>query len=60
MSRSWRSILPVAVFSFISYTLVDWGGLNAAATIVTLPVLIMILFVQRNMVRGLTLGAVKG
>jgi multiple sugar transport system permease protein len=52
--------LPVAVFSFISYTQIDWGGLNAAATIVTLPVLVMILFVQKQMVRGLTLGAVKG
>jgi multiple sugar transport system permease protein len=52
--------LPVAVFSFISYTLIDWGGLMAAATVVTLPVLIMILFVQRHMVRGLTLGSVKG
>ena len=52
--------LPVAVFSFISYTQVDWGGLNAAALIVTLPVLIMIMFVQKHMVRGLTLGSVKG
>jgi len=52
--------LPVAVFSFISYTQIDWGGLNAAATVVTLPVLVMILFVQKQMVRGLTLGAVKG
>lgn len=52
--------LPVAVFSFISYTQIDWGGLNAAATVVTLPVLIMILFVQKQMVRGLTLGSVKG
>ncbi len=52
--------LPVAVFSFISYTQIDWGGLNAAATIVTLPVLVMILFVQKQMVRGLTLGSVKG
>jgi multiple sugar transport system permease protein len=52
--------LPVAVFSFISYTQIDWGGLNAAATVVTLPVLIMILFVQKHMVRGLTLGSVKG
>lgn len=52
--------LPVAVFSFISYTQVDWGGLNAAATIVTLPVLIMIMFAQKHMVRGLTLGSVKG
>ena len=52
--------LPVAVFSFISYTQIDWGGLNAAAVVVTLPVLIMILFVQKHMVRGLTLGSTKG
>lgn len=52
--------LPVAVFSFISYTQIDWGGLNAAATVVTLPVLILILFAQQHMVRGLTLGSVKG
>lgn len=52
--------LPVAVFSFISYTQIDWGGLNAAATIVTLPVLLLILFAQKHMVRGLTLGSVKG
>ncbi len=52
--------LPVAVFSFISYTQVDWGGLNAAAFVVTLPVLVMILFMQKQMVRGLTLGSVKG
>jgi multiple sugar transport system permease protein len=45
---------------FISYTQIDWGGLNAAAVIVTLPVLIMILFVQKHMVRGLTLGSTKG
>jgi multiple sugar transport system permease protein len=52
--------LPVAVFSFISYTQVDWGGLSAAAFVVTLPVLVLIMFAQKQMVRGLTLGSVKG
>jgi multiple sugar transport system permease protein len=51
--------LPVAIFSFISYTQVDWGGLNAAAFIVTLPIIVLILFVQKHIVSGLTLGAVK-
>lgn len=59
LSNQETRTLPVAVFSFISYTQVDWGGLNAAATIITLPVLIVILFVQKQMVRGLTLGSVK-
>jgi multiple sugar transport system permease protein len=52
--------LPVAIYNFISYTRIDWGGLNAAATVVTLPVLIFVLIVQKHVVKGLTLGAVKG
>jgi multiple sugar transport system permease protein len=52
--------LPVAVFSFMTYTEINWGGLTAAATIITLPVLLLVLLIQKNIVRGLTLGAVKG
>ena len=52
--------LPVAIFGFISYASIDWGGLMAAAVIITLPVLIITLLVQRYVVAGLTAGAVKG
>jgi multiple sugar transport system permease protein len=52
--------VPVAVFSFLSYEQVDWGGLAAAATIITLPVLLFIFVIHKQIVRGLTLGAVKG
>jgi multiple sugar transport system permease protein len=52
--------LPVAVFNFISYGSVDWGGLMAAAVIITFPVLLITLFVQRYVVAGLTAGATKG
>ncbi len=52
--------LPVAIFNFISYSSVDWGGLMAAAVIITLPVLVITLFVQRYIVAGLTAGATKG
>ena len=52
--------LPVAVYNFIGETQIDWGGLNATATTVTLPVVFFILIVQRHVVKGLTLGAVKG
>jgi multiple sugar transport system permease protein len=52
--------LPVAVYNFIGETQIDWGGLNATATTVTLPVVFFVLIVQRHVVRGLTLGAVKG
>jgi multiple sugar transport system permease protein len=52
--------VPVAVFSFLSYEQVDWGGLAAAATIITLPVLVFIFAIHKQIVRGLTFGAVKG
>jgi multiple sugar transport system permease protein len=52
--------LPVAIFNFVSYDSLNWGGLTAASTIITLPVLVMAFFVQKHIVRGLTLGAVKG
>ena len=52
--------LPVAVFSAMSFQMIDWSGLAAMATIVTLPVLIIFLFTQKYIVIGLTSGSVKG
>ncbi len=52
--------VPVAIFNFIAYAQIDWGGLMAAAVIITLPVLVLALVTQRYVVRGLTAGAVKG
>lgn len=52
--------LPIAIFNFLSYSSVDWGGLMAAAVVITLPVLVITLFVQRYIVAGLTAGATKG
>jgi multiple sugar transport system permease protein len=52
--------LPVAIYNFISYAQIDWGGLMAAAVVITVPVLVLALVTQRFIVRGLTAGAVKG
>lgn len=52
--------LTVAAFSFIGESSVDWGGLMAAATIISLPPMILTLFVQRWLIRGLSVGSVKG
>jgi multiple sugar transport system permease protein len=52
--------LPVAVYNMISFEQISWGPLAAAALIVTLPVLLLTLFAQREIVAGLTAGAVKG
>jgi multiple sugar transport system permease protein len=52
--------VPVAVFNFISYGQIDFGGLGAAAVLITLPVIVLTLIIQRWIVTGLTMGAVKG
>ena len=52
--------LPVAIFDFVCYASIDWGGLMAAATVVTLPIMIIALFTQKYIVSGLTAGATKG
>ena len=58
-SRETRT-LPVAVYNMISFDQLSWGPLAAAALIVTLPVLLLTVFAQRQIVAGLTAGAVKG
>jgi multiple sugar transport system permease protein len=52
--------LPVAVYNMISFDQLSWGPLAAAALVVTLPVLLLTVFAQRQNVAGLTAGAVKG
>ncbi|KAA2262482.1 carbohydrate ABC transporter permease [Solihabitans fulvus] len=52
--------LPVWLSSFQTNFGTDWGGTMAASALFTVPVLIFFLFVQRNLVAGVTSGAVKG
>lgn len=51
--------LPVAVFNFMAYSEINWGGLMAAAVVITLPVIVIALFAQKYIIQGLTAGAVK-
>jgi multiple sugar transport system permease protein len=52
--------VPVAVYNFMSYGKIDWGGIGAAATIIVLPVLVFAFIVRKKLVEGLTAGAIKG
>ncbi|MGI4951028.1 MAG: carbohydrate ABC transporter permease [Janthinobacterium lividum] len=52
--------LPVAVYSVLTFEQVSWGPLAAAALLVTAPVLLLTLLMQRQIVAGLTAGGVKG
>jgi multiple sugar transport system permease protein len=52
--------LPVAVYNVLTFEQVSWGPLAAAALLVTAPVLILTLLMQKEIVAGLTAGGVKG
>jgi multiple sugar transport system permease protein len=52
--------LPVAVFSMMSFEQANWGPLAAAALLITAPVLLLTLAVQRDIVAGLAAGGMKG
>lgn len=51
--------LPVGLFAFFGRQEVLWNELMAASFIGILPVMIVIVFLQRYLVAGLTAGAVK-
>jgi multiple sugar transport system permease protein len=60
LSNDRTKTLPVAVLGYIGYNSIQWGTLMAAATFITLPVLVLAMCVQRYIVRGLVSGAVNG
>jgi len=60
LANSDTKTLIAASFNFIGEGAANWGGLMAAATLIALPPLILAFFVQRRLISGLALGAVKG
>jgi multiple sugar transport system permease protein len=60
LSNGDTKTLIAAAFNFVGEGSTSWGGLMAAATLIALPPLVLAALVQRWLVSGLTLGAVKG
>ncbi|HCI80515.1 MAG TPA: sugar ABC transporter permease [Ktedonobacter sp.] len=59
-SDSAAQTVTVAIPLFNGEHQIAFGEVSAAAIIVTIPLVIMVLFLQRRIVSGLTAGAVKG
>jgi len=51
---------PIVIANFQTQFGLDWGGMTALAAIYSVPVILLTLVLQRHIVAGLTLGAVKG
>jgi multiple sugar transport system permease protein len=60
LSMEKTKTLPIAVYNFLSYAEVDWGGVMAAAVAIMAPAIILTMIFQKYVVKGLTMGAVKG
>ena len=60
LSMEKTKTLPIAVYNFLSYAEVDWGGVMAAAVAIMTPAIILTMIFQKYVVKGLTMGAVKG
>ena len=52
--------LPVGIAGRVTQYGIKWGAMSAAAVVAMVPILVFALSVQRYLVRGLSLGAVKG
>jgi multiple sugar transport system permease protein len=51
--------MPVGAATLIGRINIDWGAMSAAGVIGALPILLFSALVQKHLVRGLTMGAVK-
>lgn len=52
--------MTTALAEYVSVTGTNWGEMAAMAFLTTLPALIVLGFVQKHIVTGLTFGALKG
>lgn len=60
ISSTSRETLTVGVMHFFEGVHVDWGLITAASVIMTVPMAIVFMFVQRYLVAGFGAGGIKG
>jgi len=51
--------MPIGAATLIGRINVDWGAMSAAGVVGALPIVLFSILVQKHLVRGLTMGAVK-
>ena len=59
LTRSRAQTAPVVATSFMSGYELPWGQIMATGTMIVLPVIIFSIIVSRQLVSGLTMGAIK-
>lgn len=52
--------IQMAIYDYLGYFGQDWGPLTASATVAIIPIMVVFTFLGKQLVSGLTAGAVKG
>ena len=60
LTGSRTKTVPVAIFSFLTTEESLWGPFTATGVTIMAPVIFVALFAQRQLIKGMTLGATKG
>ncbi len=60
LSQGSTTTAPVGIQTFISSFDIRWGAIMAVGSLVTIPVVVLFVFLQKNFEKGITAGGVKG
>lgn len=60
LSADKTKTLPLAIYNFVSYAEISWGRVMAAAVVIIAPAILIAMVFQKYVVKGLTMGAIKG
>ena len=51
--------VPVGISKFVGFQLIKWAELAASAIFMIMPIFIFLVFFQKQLIKGLTMGAIK-
>lgn len=60
ISTPLKKPITVGITQFSSFNMIEWQYLFASALLATIPVVILFMFIEKQLVTGLTSGGVKG
>lgn len=60
MTSADHRTLPIGILDFVGQYETNWGSLMAASVLISVPVFVMFIVIQRHFIAGLIKGAIKG
>jgi multiple sugar transport system permease protein len=58
--ESWQNrVITMAIYSLLSEFVTDWSTMMAFSVLGSLPIMIVFIFLQKYVIKGMTMGAIK-